>query len=216
MNRLTRARLTLSRLIRGRPVIEDLTMEERRAMWPPARPLTDRHLRHCRLLENREKMLEFMPKDAVCAEVGVDLGDFSQLILTATAPRKLHLIDIDPRAIERARARFGAEIAAGRVELHCGDSAALLGAMPENYFDWLYIDGDHTYPAVAKDLAAARATLKPDGLIALNDYTFFGPSDFYKYGVVEAVNEFCLAHDYEMIYFALQGRMYNDVVLRRL
>jgi hypothetical protein len=152
----------------------------------------------------------------VCAEIGIALCDFSQLIFEITQPRELHLIDINSGAIEVANRRFGTELETGRVRVHLGDSPCIMLNMPDQYFDWVYIDGDHTYAGVKKDLDAARIKIKRDGLIALNDYIYFSPIDFMKYGVAEAVNEFCLDHDFEVIYFALQSRMYNDVVLRRL
>jgi hypothetical protein len=53
-------------------------------------------------------------------------------------------------------------------------------------------------------------------MIVLNDYTFWGPADFGKYGVMEAVNEFCTACGWEFAYLALQGRGYHDVAIRRM
>jgi spermidine synthase len=207
---------TLTRKIIRRPSLEDYTNEQRRAMWPPAKPLEARHIQNCRLVENREIMLEHMPQNAVCAELGFYLGDFSEKILKTTHPAKLHLVDIDENAVKIAEERFAQEIANGVVQAVHGDSANTILAMPDNYFDWVYIDGDHTFVGAKRDLEAVRLKLKPDGLIALNDYIYFGTSDFAKYGVVEAVNEFCIEYDFEMIFFALQGRMYNDVVIRKL
>ena len=185
-------------------------------MWPPAPALTARHLSRCVLLENRERMLEHMPRQAVCAELGILRGDFSATILRLTQPTRLHLIDIDDSAVKAATSRFSQEILNGTVRLHRGDSADTMMTMPEGYFDWVYIDGDHSHEGVRRDLESARLKLKADGIIALNDYIYFGPSDFVKYGVVEAVNEFCLKHDFELLFFALSGRMYNDVAIRRI
>jgi hypothetical protein len=206
----------LVRKVSGLGCMEDLTVDQRRAMWPPAKPLADKHIRNCRLVENRDVMLEYMPKSAVCAEVGIWQCAYSTKIMKTTQPAMLHLIDIDPAAIECANEVFAREIANGTAAVHLGDSSALIASMPDHYFDWIYVDGDHSYEGVKRDLAAALPKLKPGGLVAMNDYIYFEPSGFSKYGVVEAVNEFCIDHDFELLYFALHGRTYHDVVLRSM
>jgi len=212
----TRRLKKLVRKLSGLSCIEDLTVDQRRAMWPPAKALQDKHLRNCRFVANRDVMLEHMPKHATCGEVGIWKCDYSKKIMKTTEPAKLHLIDIDAAAIECANRTFGREIASGRVAAHLGDSAAVLASMPDRYFDWIYIDGDHSYEGVKRDLAAAHPKLKEGALLAMNDYIYFEPSGFSKYGVVEAVNEFCIEHDFELLYFALHGRTYHDVVLRSM
>jgi hypothetical protein len=213
---ISRARRRLARLIRGEPLQWERSQESRLAMWPPAKTLSERHLKNCRVVESRYRLLEFMPKHAVCAEVGILYGDFSDRILRLTEPKKLHLIDIESSAIDSAQQRFRSEISAQRVQLHLGDSAAVLPSMPDKYFDWVYIDGGHSYTQAKADLEAARPKLVQEGLIVLNDYTFFSPNEFIKYGVVEAIHDFCLEHDFEWVFFALEGRLYNDVALRKI
>jgi len=198
------------------PRIEELSVEERQKMWPEVRPLRDKHIRNCRLVENRIKLLEFLPKKAVCAELGVLEGDFSEKILSVTQPSKLHLIDSDQAVVEKALKRFQNEIQRGVVSVIRADSSEAVRAMPDGYLDWIYIDADHTYEGVKRDLEAAHLKVKDDGLIIVDDYVFFGATDFKKYGVIEAVNEFCHDRNYEMVFFAFHGRMYNDVVLKRL
>lgn len=206
----------LARKTLGLQSWQDLTVQQHRAMWPAAKELQEKHIRNCRIVVNREKMLEHMPKEAICAEIGIWKCGFSEKIINITQPKKFHLVDLDPAAIEIANQKFAPEILDERVVVHAGDSAEIIMSMPDNYFDWIYIDGDHFYEGVKKDLEAARLKLKPDGLIAMNDYIFLSPIGLTKYGVIEAINEFCLKYDFELIYLAFQGRGYNDVVLRRI
>src|SRR5262245_35482083 len=53
----------------------------RRMKWPGAPDLDERHLRHCRVVPNRIVLLDHMPKDAVCAEVGILRCAFSKCIM---------------------------------------------------------------------------------------------------------------------------------------
>ena len=191
-------------------------MEQRRAIWPPVPALKARHLQNCKVLEDRDVMLEYMPQGAVCAELGIYLCDYSEKILRTTNPSKLHLIDNDQEAIRIARDRFRDEISSGIVEVCYGDTGDVVSSMPASYFDWIYIDAAHHYEGVKRDLDSSLPKLKPEALIAMNDYVFFGPSDFFKFGVMEAANQFCIKNDFELIYYALQGRGYNDIVLRKI
>lgn len=192
------------------------SMAYRREIWPFAERLKDKHIKNCRLVEDRIKMLELIPKGGVCAEIGILKGDYSRYILDIVKPQKLHLVDINPKSIKVAKKRFEDEIEHNLVEVHRRDSSAYLSSVPEGTFDWIYIDGDHSYKGVKKDLEAAHTAIKPDGLISLNDYIFFGSSDLTKYGIIEATNEFCVEYNYELVHFALHGRMYNDVTIRRI
>lgn len=190
--------------------------ESLRKRWPKAPKLSEKHIRNCKLITDRMNMLNEIPKGGVVAELGIWKCDFSLEIFRVLSPSKFHLIDIDPESIRIAEEMFSEQITSEKVVVHHNDSAETLQSMKEDYFDWIYIDADHTYPGVKKDLEASHQRLKPDGLISLNDYIYFGSSDLTKYGVIEAVNEFCINYNYEVIYLALHGRMYNDVTLRRL
>ncbi|MGH7859695.1 MAG: hypothetical protein ACREQY_20400, partial [Candidatus Binatia bacterium] len=43
--------------------------------------------------DRRAFLLRMLPRDAVCAEIGVWKGELSRRILDKTSPRRLHLID---------------------------------------------------------------------------------------------------------------------------
>lgn len=196
----------------------------------PAR-LTIDHMKNCKLLPDRYAILDQLPKGAVTAEVGVLSGDFSAHILQKTQPAKLYLIDTfesnDWVSLKTKRFqarnhfqfvkdRFKTEIENNVVVLKKGFSWDLLSRFPDAYFDWLYIDADHRYSGVRRDLEQAMGVLKKDGYLVLNDYILYSHLEQTPYGVIQAVNEFCVAHQFEFIYFAFHPQMYCDVVLRRM
>jgi hypothetical protein len=175
--------------------------------------ITEKHLENCCLLSGRETILKKMKPGGVIAEVGVLTGDFSRSILDLCSPSKLHLIDINLR--NSVHERFRTEIDAGVIQLHQGDSSSILEGFPNNYFDFIYIDADHNYPGVKRDIQAGKSKVKQDGFLIFNDYTYWSPIECMPYGVIQAVNEVCIEDNWEMIYFALGYYMYCDVALKR-
>lgn len=176
--------------------------------------LSPLHLQNSRVLPRRKDILKLMPKGGVCAEIGTQTGNFAKQILLTLKPSKLHIYDLDFTAFDHAY--FQPAIQKGVVEIHQGDSAAGLAAMPDQHFDFIYVDGDHSYDGAVRDLEQAERKLKAGGWIVCNDYTIFSPLEKSKYGVYRAVNEFCWKHGFEIAYLGLHQWSYHDVALRRM
>lgn len=58
--------------------------------------------------------------------------------------------------------------------------------IPDNYFDYLYIDGNHSYEAVKQDLQDWFPKMKKNSILAGHDYV-----NSPIFGVIKAVDEFC-------------------------
>jgi hypothetical protein len=56
--------------------------------------LQNKHLINCKLVPTRIDLLKQLPKNLICAEVGVALGNHCQEIYSIMKPKKLYLIDI--------------------------------------------------------------------------------------------------------------------------
>lgn len=187
-----------------------------RAPELPAAKLAD-----CRVLPSRYALLDLVPEGGVIAEIGVDRGDFSEQIVIRCKPAMLHLFDIDSSRVQNPviRAAIGTQTGAGRPDvqilMHEGDSSTNMQRMRDASFDMIYIDGDHRYEGVMRDIAAAVPKLRPGGVLIFNDYAVWSPVGMDHCGVARAVHEFCSDNPWKFRYIALQSMMYNDVMLVR-
>lgn len=198
--------------------------EEWRARLQPASTSLGQHVfevgpkpphaavRDGRLFGSRSDALDVLPKGGVVAEVGTQTGFFAERILATSRPAALHLFDLEFDTLRRERPAVASD---SRVQLHLGDSSAELAGLADGSFDWIYIDGDHTFEGVRRDTEVAIRKLKPDGVLVFNDYTVWSIMELEPYGVVAVVNALLAGGAWEMIYLALHPLMYCDVALRR-
>ena len=57
-----------------------------------------------------------------------------------------------------------------KVEIIKGDSIDYVGKFPRDYFDFIYVDGNHDERAVLQDMLLSFRVLKSGGIMALDDY----------------------------------------------
>lgn len=81
----------------------------------------------------------------------------------------------------------------GRVAISRKFSHEAAQDFPDEYFDYIYLDADHTYEAVKRDLEVWWPKLKKNGLIGLHDYENV-THEGVEFGVVKAVTEFISKH----------------------
>jgi hypothetical protein len=118
----------------------------------------------------RDEMLTAIPKRAVIAELGVFTGAFSTVILKVCEPAELHLIDLwegrvqcgdrngeNVQIIDDLALVYLALALRGdpRYVLHRGTTVEVLKTFADDYFDFIYVDADHSEEAVYNDLKLA-------------------------------------------------------------
>jgi hypothetical protein len=181
---------------------------------PPRDPTTGR-------AATRRQLLETLPRQSVGAELGVWRGDFSAFALELVAPARLHLVDPwrfsrDPRLssalygglvarsqadmdviYQQVLARFDHEIRTGVVQVHRARSDEAAARFEDSSFDWVYVDGDHSYDGILDDLGRYWPKVRPGGRLCGDDYTHV--TAWWGDGVKRAVEDFgsreCLAVD---------------------
>ncbi len=188
----------------------------------PKVDLEEKHVKNTRYIADRFKLLELLPKNAVVAELGVDQGEFSEKIIEICEPAKFHLIDVWASEVYHQGKRklvedkFSNAISSGKMELNLGYSTDVVSQFQDAYFDWIYLDTDHTYAVTMAELEAYRSKVKPGGVIAGHDYIVGNWQRMVRYGVVEAVHEFCIKHDWELIYVTAELQNFPSFAIRKL
>jgi hypothetical protein len=188
----------------------------------PKVPLRAEHVANCRLLLDRQALLHELPAGSVCAEIGVDQGDFTGAILRVTQPSQLHLVDTwaskryNEHKFEQVRDRFAQEQQSDTVVIHRKLSLAAVSDFEDDYFDWIYLDTTHAYELTAQELRAYAPKIKRGGLMCGHDYSMGNWIKVYRYGVIEAVHEFCVTNGWELVYLTVEPIECQSFSIRRI
>lgn len=169
------------------------------------------------ILATRSDFLKLLPKNSIGVEIGVFKGQFADEMLSIVNPSKLFLIDPwvghihsgdkDGKVfefIENGDNYFSDVLLPKykydtRVELIKNTSGILKG-FEDKFFDWAYVDGNHSFLGVTHDLEILKSKVKPNGVIMGHDYKI--PRYF---SVVKAVNNFCRKYNLKIEYLTSDG-----------
>lgn len=173
--------------------------------------LPDAIFEDCRVVSKRDKLLELLPSGGKVAEIGVEYGRFSKKIIGINKPSEYYGFDIDFSKIDPS-----VQISdACRVTLKEGDSAQLLKEFPDEFFDWIYIDGDHSYEGVKADIESAKQKVKRGGYLVFNDFAHIVWASYSTFGVHCAVTEFLKKDEWPVRYWAYEQNALYDIVVQK-
>ena len=137
------------------------------------------------------------------AEIGVQAGKYSKVLCDANPTMEFYGIDpwlqYDELPIwgDQPSQDIGYEIAKSRVPVNCTlirkKSMDAVRDFPDNYFDFVYIDGNHEFIAATEDIHHWLQKVKMGGIISGHDYRPYYPRSFIH--VYQVVNAFTDAYD---------------------
>jgi hypothetical protein len=192
-----------------------------------------------KIIKDRNEYLQnlknFLPPKPKCMEIGVEKGEFSKIIFENLSPIKLYLVDpfentVDPitnvefytnlpwatkqktvysdqTCYDIVSKLFDKEIKDDVVIIDRNLSTNAIQNYEDETFDFIYIDACHLYESVLWDMENYFPKLKKGGILGGHDYF-----DCPGFGVIRAVDEFCLKYGYE-ITFLVESSQSGDWLL---
>jgi hypothetical protein len=176
-----------------------------------------------KLFETRIDMVkELVPKGSKICELGVFAGDFTKIIYESCLPAELIAVDlfegttgsgdqngnnfkfIDLNKYYNYLTDYFKNYP---VKILKGDTVSVLEKYPDEYFDCIYIDADHSYEGSKRDIICSYKKLKKNGFLMGHDYgmNMQKAKNTYEFGVSRAVNEFCEKNNLQIYAFANDG-----------
>ncbi len=195
---------------------------EKRERQIPKIPLKQENMENCSLFLNRELLLHKLGVGGNVAEIGVDEGKFSKTIFNINKPDNFHLVDVwgtdrfHDGKYEEVKTYFKDQIEHEQVHIHKKLSTDAVYDFQDNYFDWIYIDTNHTYETTRDELRLYAPKMKQGGIIAGHDYVHGNWITTFRYGVVEAVHEFCVQYNWEIIYLTVEPTENQSFAIRKI
>jgi len=179
-------------------------------------------------IQRAEFVSSLIKQGDIGAEIGVAAGGFAYNVLLKMQPSKLYLIDpwqygmqadvetlpLTPE-IQKNRDQMYLQVCNvfapyPNVEVIRAKSQDVANQFPDQYFDYVYIDGEHSYEAVKRDLNNYYPKVKVGGHIIGDDYGWAG--------IADAVQEFLKAHKDEIYWYGnpYHGKTGGQFAIRRL
>ena len=145
--------------------------------------------------------------DGYAIEIGVADGKFSKILLDTCRFKKIYLLDTwkhfddgsyncSCNKAQQEQDKIYQNVVSAmsmygdKVEVIRGDSTIEFQKFQDNYFDFIYIDANHEYEPVKKDIYNWYPKAKIGGVFAGHDY-MNGVMRTGVFGVKSAVDEFC-------------------------
>ena len=162
------------------------------------------------LAMERDRLLRYLPSGGKIAEIGVARGAFSAQLSDVCKPSYLALVDPwheqdtkiyysdsnnaaqteQDRRYQNVAQRFASDQPGRECKVLRKYSAEATKEFRDQFFDWVFIDGNHSYDACLEDLRLWAPKVQADGLICGHDFAVHSSARQARYGVVEAVQTF--------------------------
>lgn len=212
-------------------ITEKLAVHKEKKVFYTQQGMDDRNTELARYLDNNicatkddlARLANTSSPNGIGVEIGVLRGDYSKVILENWKYGTVYLIDTwrhlpnyidmngqDDRYHYDCLLNTCENIKPWQDRAHIirMDSPAAAKLFPDEYFDFIYIDADHAYDAVVKDLTMWWPKIKKGGLFCGDDYIpdngdiwlVDGETQTYagKFGVRQAVDEFAEKHNLKL------------------